>query len=141
MTRREVALALALTVLGLWLLWAGRQEGGPRTVLATAGLWWLAALKATWPVWAPASVVLVGLAAAIPPRAARRPQLRLVRTAPAPVTTIAPAPPAPADREPTQDPTQETSQAVTPGSTHGPARTVWEAFAPLYQEENDGAAS
>jgi hypothetical protein len=146
MTRREMALCLALAVVGCWLLWAGRQEGGPRTVLTTAGLWWWAALQATWRVWVPAIVVVGGLVAAIPPRVPRRPQLRLVRAAaePAPVPTIAPAPGAPVatvERELTQDPTQDPSQTVTHGSTHGPVRTVWEAFAPLRQEGDDGAAS
>ena len=134
-----MALALALTVLGCWLLWAGRQEGGPRTVLATAGLWWLAALKATWQVWVPAGVVLGGLYVAIPPRRRRTP-VRPFAVA-APVAPL-PAPPvAGPEREPTQDPSQEPPQTQTPASTPTPVRPVWEAFTPLHQERDDGAAS
>jgi hypothetical protein len=141
MTRHTAALTLALLVLALWLLWATRQDGGAHGVLLTDGLWWGAALQATWRVWVPAAAVLAGLYAAVPPRAPRRPSLRLVRAAAPRVPAIAPAPAAIADREPTHDPTQETSQAVTPGSTPAPVRTVWEVFAPLHQEGNDGIAS
>lgn len=144
MTRREVALALALTALGVWLLWAGRQEGGPRTVLATTWLWWWAALQATWRVWLPAGVVLAGLSVALPPRVPRRGPLRrgsrFLGPSPEAVPLIAPASIV-AAQEPDQEPIQETPQVSVPASVPAPARTVWDAFAPLHQERDDGAAT
>ena len=71
-TMRGIALAVGVLTPAVWLLWAEHLAGGWRTVLATAGLWWLAALHATWPVWLPAAVALLTLWLAIPPRAPRR---------------------------------------------------------------------
>jgi hypothetical protein len=72
MTPRGLALAVGLLTPAAWLLWAEHLAGGWRTVLATAGLWWLAALRATWPVWLPAAVALLALWLALPPRPPRR---------------------------------------------------------------------
>jgi hypothetical protein len=58
-------------------------------VLASAGLWWLAALQATWPVWLPAAVALLALWLAIPPRPPRRWGGHAPAEPPAP--TVAPA--------------------------------------------------
>ena len=74
-TARGIALAVGLLSPAAWLLWAEHLAGGWRTVLATAGLWWLAALQATWPVWLPAVVVAGALWLAIPPRVPRRRRL------------------------------------------------------------------
>jgi hypothetical protein len=48
----------------------------------------------------------------------------------------APAP-TPASREVPQDPTPAPPRVVVPGSVPAPPRTVWEAFAPLHQEDPD----
>jgi hypothetical protein len=69
---RGIALAVGLTTAAAWLGWAEHLAGGWRPVLATAGLWWLAALEATWRVWLPAVVTVVALWLALPPRAPRR---------------------------------------------------------------------
>jgi hypothetical protein len=71
-TPRGLALAVGLLTPAAWLLWAEHLAGGWRLVLATAGLWWLAALEATWPVWLPAAVTLLALGLAMPPRLPRR---------------------------------------------------------------------
>jgi hypothetical protein len=75
-TARGIALAIGVLTPAVWLLWAEHLAGGWRTVLASAGLWWLAALQATWPVWLPAAVALLALGLALPPRAPRRPVFR-----------------------------------------------------------------
>jgi hypothetical protein len=72
-TARGIALAVGVLTPAVWLWWADHVAGGWRTVLATAGLWWLAALGATWGVWLPAAVALLALWLAIPPRVPRRP--------------------------------------------------------------------
>ena len=82
MTTRGIALAVGLAVPAVWLLWAEHLDVGWQPVRASAGLWWLAALQATWRVWLPAGVAAAALWLALPPRPSRR---RGVRT---------PAPPA-----------------------------------------------
>ena len=71
-TTRGIALAVGLLTPAAWLLWAERLDAGWPAVLATAGLWWLAALQATWRVWLPAGVTAGALWLALPPRAPRR---------------------------------------------------------------------
>jgi hypothetical protein len=88
-TARGIALAVGVLTPPLWLLWAEHLAGGWRTVLASAGLWWLAALQATWPVWLPAAVTLGALWLALPPRPPHRRGGHAPAEPPAP--TVAPA--------------------------------------------------
>jgi hypothetical protein len=67
-TARGIALAVGVLTPAVWLLWAEHLDAGWPTVLASAGLWWLAALQATWRVWLPAAVTLLALWLALPPR-------------------------------------------------------------------------
>jgi hypothetical protein len=71
MTPRGRALAVGVLTPPAWLLWAERLDAGWPTVLASAGLWWLAALQATWRVWLPAAETLGALWLALPPRPPR----------------------------------------------------------------------
>jgi len=217
-TTRGIALAVGLAVSAAWLLWAEHLDAGWRPVLASAGLWWLAALQATWRVWLPAGVAAAALWLALPPRTPRRRGVRTPappeaiddgvagRTAPsdwpdparlsltewrvlsrtpegaaalaaaqeaarragagrpgaAAATSDAdgdgggsdptPTPgvgeadeadapePAPKTQEAAQEPTPAPPQVVVPGSVPAPPRTVWEAFAPLDQEDEAGEA-
>jgi hypothetical protein len=75
-TTRGVALAAGLLTPAAWLLWAERLDAGWQPVLAAAGLWWLAAVQATWRVWLPVAVTLLALGLALPPRAPRWPAVR-----------------------------------------------------------------
>src|SRR5215207_6737120 len=108
-TARGIALAVGVLTPAAWLLWAEHLAGGWRPVLAAAGLWWLAALQATWPVWLPAVVVAGALWLAIPPGVPRRRRLSglsVVPAAPAPVAPPARAA-APVVREHAREPTPE----------------------------------
>ena len=128
-TARGIALAVGVLTPAAWLLWAEHLAGGWWAVLATASLWWLAALHATWPVWLPAVVVVGALWLAIPPRVPRRQRLPVVPAAPSPV-----APPearaaagASGVREPAREPTPEPVRVSAPDPVPDPVRTVWEA--------------
>jgi hypothetical protein len=144
---RGFALAVGVLTPAAWLLWAEHLAGGWRTVLATAGLWWLAALQATWPVWLPAGVVAGALWLAIPPQGPRRrrgPGLPVVPAAPSPGAPpeASAAAAAPAVREPAREPTPEPVRGSGPDPVPAPVRTVWEAVdLSVPGAEGDGRAA
>jgi hypothetical protein len=123
---RGLALAVGVLTPAAWLLWAEHLAGGWRPVLASAGLWWLAALQATWPVWLPAAVAVGALWLAIPPRVPRRRRGPVVPAVPSP-PEASEASEAPAVREPAREPGPEPVRGSAPDPVPDPVRTVWEA--------------
>jgi hypothetical protein len=138
---RGIALAVGVVTPAAWLWWAEHLAGGWRPVLATASLWWLAALQATWPVWLPAAVSVGALWLALPPRVPRRRRSAVVPAAPSPGAPPAAAA-APAVRAPGREPAPEPVRVSAPDPVPDPVRTVWEAVdLSVPGAEGDGRAA